>query len=153
GIFNAHRAFSAVSGPSATTPYGAYTPSATNLPSQAAINSVFGAYGVPAGTVPRGQNIGFNPHGTLFYIGNNYKGSTALDFSTIPTLGTYNTGALNFLTIPLTRYSGFGRTEYEVSSHVKAYAQLNYTTYESSTQLAPSPASSSPAGKPLASPP
>jgi outer membrane receptor protein involved in Fe transport len=145
GIMNADRPFSAVSGLSPSTPYGAIDLSG-NSPTQAAIDTAFAAYGVAAGTVPRNKVLGFNPDGkTLFYNGNHYLGSDAIDFGTIKQAGNYNTGALNLLTIPLTRYNAFGRTEYKVRDNVTAYAQFNYTTYESNTQLAPAPAAGSPA--------
>ena len=57
---------------------GTYIPSATNLPNQAVVNTVFGRYGVAPGAVPNARNLGFNDDGTLFaQIGaNNYRGPT-----------------------------------------------------------------------------
>jgi outer membrane receptor protein involved in Fe transport len=142
-VFNANRDFAAVSGASSTTPYGRYDATGTNLPTQAAVNAVFAKYGVAAGTVKAGANLGFNNDGTLFYNGVNYKGSTAIDYATIPVNGTYNTGALNLLQLPLTRYSAYGAAEYEVNAHAEVYGSFNFTHYNSRTVLAPSPAATS----------
>lgn len=149
-IFNGARDFSAVSGASTSTPYGSYNATGTNLPSQAAVDAVFAKYGIAAGTVGRSvSKLGFNNDGTLFAQragAPNYRGNTTSpDFATIPTLGTYNTGAINLLQLPLTRYSVFSRGEYKITPHVKAYVQAAFTNFTATTQLAPSPASGSPA--------
>lgn len=141
-VFNAARDFAAVSGASSTTPYGRYDATGTNLPTQAAMDAVFAKYGIAAGTVKAGANLGFNNDGTLFYNGANYTGSTAIDYATIPVNGTYNTGALNLLQLPLTRYSAYGEAQYEINSHAEAYGSFNFTHYDSRTVLAPSPAAS-----------
>lgn len=147
-IYNGSRAFSAISGPSGTTPYGAIDFGAAR-PTQAAVNAVFGKYGVAAGAVPNSSRLGFNNNGTLFAQragGANYLGDkTSPDFATIPVTGTYNTGAINLLQIPLTRYNAFARAEYRITPHAKAYLQASFTNYTADTQLAPSPAASSPA--------
>ena len=63
---------------------GTYVPSPTNLPQQAVVNSVFGAYGVAPGAVLNSRSLGFNDNGTLFgQIGAiNYQGPTTEYFST-----------------------------------------------------------------------
>ncbi|MEH0199008.1 TonB-dependent receptor [Caulobacter sp. CCNWLY153] len=142
-VYNAARDFAKVSGASSTTPYGRYDATGTNLPSQAAIDAVFAKYGYAAGSVGRSANLGFNDDGTLFYNGVNYTGSDAIDYSTIPVNGTYNTGALNLLQLPLTRYSAYAATEYEVNEHAEVYGSFNFTHYDSRTILAPSPAAGS----------
>ena len=151
-IFNGSRAFSAYSGGSGTYPTGAYTTIGTNLPTAAAVNAVFAKYGVAAGTVaPSITRLGFNNDGTLFSNGIDYKGPTTIDFSTIAAgvgavaTGNYDTGALNYLQLPLTRYNAFARSEYDINSHLKATAQFSFTNYRAQTELAPSPAASSPA--------
>ncbi len=45
---------------------GTYVPSPTNLPQQAVVNSVFGAYGAAPGAVLNSRSLGFNDNGTLF---------------------------------------------------------------------------------------
>lgn len=142
-VYNAARDFAKISGASSTTPYGRYDATGTNLPSQAAIDAVFAKYGYAAGTVGRSANLGFNDDGTLFYNGVNYTGSDAIDYSTIPVNGTYNTGALNLLQLPLTRYSAYAATEYEINEHAEVYGSFNFTHYDSRTILAPSPAAGS----------
>lgn len=139
-VFNASRDFSKISGASSTTPYGRYDATGTNLPSQAAVDAIFAKYGVAAGTVKASANLGFNNDGTLFYNGVNYNGSTAIDYSTIPVNGTYNTGALNLLQLPLTRYTAYAATDYEINAHAQFYGSFNFTHYDSRTVLAPSPA-------------
>ena len=64
---------------------GTYVPSPTNLPQQAVVNSVFGAYGVAPGAVLNSRSLGFNDNGTLFgQIGAfNYQGPTTEYFSTV----------------------------------------------------------------------
>ncbi len=59
-------------GQGANLAYGAYSPgtaplgAAPNLPSQAAINNYFAAYGAPPGAVKNSTSLGFNGNGTLF---------------------------------------------------------------------------------------
>ncbi len=142
-VYNAARDFSKISGASSTTPYGRYDATGTNLPSQSAIDTVFAKYGYAAGTVKASANLGFNNDGTLFYNGTNYKGSTAIDYSTIPVNGTYNTGALNLLQLPLKRYTAYAATDYDINEHAQFYSSFNFTHYDSHTVLAPSPAASS----------
>lgn len=142
-IYNADRDFAKISGASSTTPYGRYDASGTNLPTQAAVDSVFAQYGVAAGTVSRSANLGFNNDDTLFYNGVNYTGSDAIDYSTIPVNGTYNTGALNLMQLPMTRYSAFGAFDYDLTETLQAYGSALFTHYDSRTELAPSPAASS----------
>ena len=145
----------AVSGLSGTRPQGGISFLAANLPSQGAINTLFTGYGVgaaTAATITPGFTFGPNNDGTLFNGAANYRGPTTIDFSTITRLptasngGSYNTGALNYIQLPLTRYNAFGNVEYAITPHVKAYAQFTFTDYTSQTQLAPSPASGNPTG-------
>ncbi len=155
-IYNAARGFSAYSGASGTLPFGSVSTSF----SQAAVDAVFAKYGVAAGTVGKSSKISFNNDGTLFGFATptgatnivNYKGPTSIDYSTITTgkgsvaTGSYNTGALNDLVLPLQRYTAYGRTEYEINRHARVYAQIMFTDYSASEELAPSPASGSPVG-------
>ncbi|HEV2531118.1 TonB-dependent receptor domain-containing protein [Phenylobacterium sp.] len=148
-IFNSARAFSAVSGASGTLPQGVWP---VNGATQAAIDSVFAKYGIAPGTVKSPDKLGFNNDGTLFFNGVNYKGPLTPDFATIPLgvgsvpTGNYNTGVLNELQLPQTRYNVFSRVEYDVTPEIKAYGQAYFTNYTADTELAPSPAASSPTG-------
>lgn len=145
-IKNGARDISSLSGPSSTTPMGAYDTIATNAPTQAAMDAVFAKYGFAAGSVSRTTTrLGFNNDGSLFQNGKNYKGPTTLDYSTIPTTGNYNTGPLNYLVVPLERYNAFARVEHDLLDNMKGYAQFNYVSYQSGALLAPSPAASNPA--------
>ncbi|PXA94819.1 TonB-dependent receptor [Caulobacter sp. D4A] len=139
-VFNSARDFSKVSGLSSTTPYGSYVVDATNAPSQSAVDSVFAQYGVSAGTVSSASSrYGFNNDGTLFTNGVNYTGSTALDSSTLTSSNYYNTGALNLLQLPMSRYSFYTAGTFELTDNVELYGSVNYSHYRSRTQLAPSP--------------
>jgi outer membrane receptor protein involved in Fe transport len=149
-VFQGDREFSQSSlGPdllplgSGTVPDGKYTPTATNLPSQAAIDAAFATYGVAAGTVTPGGNLGFNTDGTLFgFTGTpNYKGEQFVGFN--PASYSYNFAPVNYLQLPLTRrqvaaFGTFNVAEMETAS-VEAYARMIYSTYEASSQLAATP--------------
>ena len=145
----------AVSGLSGTRPQGGISFFGTNLPSQAAITTLFTGYGVAAGTAASiAPSFTFAPNndGTLFNGAANYRGPTTIDFSTLtrtPTAsngGSYNTGALNYIQTPLTRYNAFARAEYAITPHIKAYGQFTFTDTQSAIILAPSPASGNPTG-------
>lgn len=139
----------AVSGLSSFIPSGSFSTTATNLPTQAAINGVFAKYGVAAGTISANSNLGFNTDGTLFRNGVNYKGSTALDFSSIPTStgagpGNYNTGPLSYALLPQKRFSAFSTVDYELTPDLKIYGQFSYADIKTATRLAATPASTNP---------
>ena len=118
----------------------------TNAPSQAALNTVFGAYGAPAGAVPPAAAIGFNPDGTLFSFGRgtaaqpvvNYRGNTN-DPGFNPLSYSYNFGPVNYLQLPLTRRQIAGFATYDVNDTIEAYTRIMYTTYNSDQQLASTP--------------
>ena len=147
----------AVSGLSGTKPQGSASFLASNLPAQTAVTGLFTRYGAAgAASVRNSFSLGFNNDGTLFNGPANYRGPTTIDFSTIPSAGIqsnggfYNTGALNYILLPLTRYNAFSNVEYAITPHIKAYAQFTFTDYTAATQLAPSPASGNPTGSPAA---
>jgi outer membrane receptor protein involved in Fe transport len=148
-IFNGARDFSAISGASSTLPMGTWP---VNGASQAAMDAVFAKYGIAPGTVKNPDKLGFNTDGSLFFNGVNYKGPLTPDFATIPKgvgsvpTGNYNTGILNLLQLPQTRYNTFARVEYEVTPEIKAFGQGYFTNYTADTELAPSPAANSPTG-------
>ncbi len=125
---------------SATIPQGRFDTSTSNLPTIAAIDSVFGQYGIAAGSVGQATNIGFNTDGTLFSI------APALNFTGDPSLLTnpasfnYNFAPVNALQLPLERTSLFLRGSFDLTESVTAYTQLIHTDYDSFSQLAASPA-------------
>lgn len=112
-------------------PTGVYVANG-NPPSQAALDAVFGAYGVAPGLVTGNSGISFNADGTLFSASNgvyNYGGSQGgLLLNTGKQVNNPNV----FLTLqaPLERYTAFGRAEFDVSDTVTLFGQVNYTHYD-----------------------
>ena len=125
-----------------TFPQGLLLVNSSNLPTQAAVNGVFSGYGVAAGTVSRSAQLGFNTDGTLFQSLNNYRGSTSDPFAVLNNTLYSDTGFFNLAQIPLTKYSAFGHGSYELSPHLKLFAEGFYTSYDAAT-LGPPPNSSS----------
>ena len=149
-LYKDARAFAAqASSATATYPGGSYTAGA-NVPSQAAVDAIFG----PGKCAPNGGSggFGFNPDGTLFCTGvagspldvQNYKGP-ASDIATafFPDFFSYNFEPANILVLPMERWNMFGRMELEVSDSFKPYAQFMYTNYNALQELAPTPAGGS----------
>ncbi|MES2262611.1 MAG: TonB-dependent receptor [Pseudomonadota bacterium] len=114
-------------------PQGRYTPSAGNLPGQAALNTLFGGYGSAAPTPT--QALSINRDNTLFSTApaRNLRLTAADGFVMQPG----NTGFV-VATTPhdagtvlnqTRRYNGYGSWDYALPNGIKAYAVLNYTTY------------------------
>lgn len=125
---------------------GRYDRASTNSHTQAAMDQVFARYGAAPGTVPRAQNIGFNADGTLFSIGTgqansvvNFRGDSndpgfnANSFS-------YNFAPTNALSLPVQRWNLAGFLNLKMNDSTEAYAQAFFTTYDTTAQLAPVPA-------------
>ncbi len=130
----------------ATIPDGRYDPTsnaagAANLPSQAALDLVFGGYGVAPGTVARNSTISFNADGTLFTTApvRNFRGEQTPGFSSASY--TFNSADYRYLSLPLERYSVFAQGHYDLNDSVEAYGTASYTTYDVSRQLGPASAS------------
>jgi outer membrane receptor protein involved in Fe transport len=125
---------------------GRYDRASNNLHSQAAMDQVFAQYGAAPGTVPRGQNIGFNADGTLFSIGTglpdsvvNFRGDQdAAGFNS--SSYSYNFAPPNALSLPVNRWNLAGFANLDMSEHTTAYMQAFFTTYDTGTTLAPVPA-------------
>jgi outer membrane receptor protein involved in Fe transport len=120
-------------GVSGTIPFGMFTPGA-NLPSQAAMNDAFAAYGVAAGTVLPSSSIGINPDGTLFSSGrgvHNYRGNLSVLYNNGQAL--LQVPELTYTQIPLERISTFGRATFEATDNIKLFVQGLYTDYTSVT--------------------
>ncbi len=117
----------------------------TNGPTQGALNTVFGQYGVANGAVTPSRSIGFNQDGTLFSMGaggfqvQNFRGDTE-NPGYNPNAYSYNFGPLNYLQLPLTRrqIAGFGRYSL-VEDVAELYSRVSFTTYNSDQQLAATP--------------
>ena len=116
----------------------------SNRPSQAAIDNVFGGYGVAPGAVTTGV-FGVNPDGTLFTpspgAGHdivNYKGP--IDATTIISGNNilYNQGYFYDITGSLERVSVFGKIDYEFSDDVKGFAQILHSRYSTTYRTTPS---------------
>lgn len=129
-------------------PEGAWFPSG-NLPSAAAVNAVFSRYQVPAGAVNPSGTFSFNLDDTLFAVGGaggqfnvqNYRYDQDQNVATnfFPDFYSWNFEPSNLLVLPLERTSLAGSFTFDVSSAVQAFAQVFYTNYSGSTQIAPSP--------------
>lgn len=127
----------------AILPEGWVTFAVANQPSQAAIDAVFGRYGIGAGVVRPANNFGTNADGTLFSTGlvaANYRGPTDSEI-------VFRTGSqiladgrrFKFLQIPLERYSIYSRVNYDLAENVRSYLQVLYTHNTASIQLNPAP--------------
>jgi outer membrane receptor protein involved in Fe transport len=150
------RAFSSqAAGPSSFFPTGAYVVAGPNQPSQAAVNAVFGAYGVAAGAVPRGGGFGgfgFNADGTLFSSGlpnspidvQNFRGSLGEQTSRFPDVYAYNFEPFNKLILPLERRTAALIGDVQLTDGVELYGQALYALYDTETSLAPTPAPTAP---------
>lgn len=142
-IYNADRDFAAISGRSSASPLGNTVFDANNLPSQAAINSYFGRT-----DIAQTGGFGFNNDGTLFaHQGTrNYKSPGGIDHDGFAVPGTdfsYNTGALNYLQLPLERWNAFAAVNYQLSEGVEVYGSLLLADYQSANELAATPAAAS----------
>jgi len=104
-----------------------YVPNAGNLPTQAAINSVFASYGITS-TVGRTLNLGFNNNGTLFTQTGalNYQGPTSGAYRIIGGNVRMPVGSQVQTLNPLERKSVFGKFDYEVTDGITAYGQFMY---------------------------
>lgn len=125
------RAFSNPTGNLASqTMNGYYAPTGSNLPSQAAVDSLFGSYGYAAGTMPRTGNFGVNVDDTLFRSsapGTNYKdfGDPCIVNNGATGFG-YDGQCTNNLQTSLRRYAALARAEYRVTPDVNLFAQFIY---------------------------
>jgi len=141
-IFNSARSFSAISGASGASPLGNTVFDTSNLPTQLAITAA-----VP-GAIP-GETFGFNNNGTVFsYTGRrDFVSPGGITYDGFAQPGpffnpnfVFNTGALNALAVPQTRYNAFAKVDYDINEHITAYADFLFTQYESFQELAASPA-------------
>jgi outer membrane receptor protein involved in Fe transport len=129
-------------------PTGRFAFTGTNLPTQAAVNSLFSSYGV-TGAVNRSGSFGFNDDGSLFAVGaagatydvQNFKGDPSLIATNFyPDFFSYNFEPFNKLIIPQNRFSLGTQGSLAINDKVEAYTRILFTNYNSETALAPSPA-------------
>lgn len=115
-------------------PTGTYNPSATNLPSAAALNALFASYGATGG-IPANTVLGFNNNGSLFTDTNgvrNYLGTTT-GYTQRGTALYYDPNAETRFLAPMERVAGFARADYELNDNVKAFVQGMVTHYTVTT--------------------
>jgi iron complex outermembrane recepter protein len=149
GLIKSQRPFAAIATSTTTfLPEGWYN-TGGNAPTQAAIDTVFGRYGVAPGEVPLANVISFNTDGTLFSTGVfnsprnvqnfRYPVDLAVNLNLFPDFYSYNFDEVNLLVLPLDRTSVMGKVNFEVSPAFEPFAQVGYTRYTSTTALAPTP--------------
>lgn len=112
------------------TGQGTYDPTG-NPPSQAAMNALFGGYG--AAPPPNTSLLGINPDDSLFAATNglaNFKGGLALRPDGQQIAYTLIDSTIQ---TPLERYILFGRSTYEITDDISAYAQVHFVNYTSDT--------------------
>jgi iron complex outermembrane recepter protein len=152
-LIKGQRDFAAVA--TATTSYfpeGTYRPSGTNLPSQAAVDTLYGrsTYGsAAAGTVPNSAAHSFNTDGSLFYPGIfnsprdvrnfRYPIDSGVNTRLFPDVYSYNFDAVNILIMPLERKSVMGKLNYKFANDVEVFGNFANTIYTSTSALAPTP--------------
>lgn len=114
---------------------GTFLPSATNLPSQAAVDAAFP--GQPAGRVSRTNALGFNANGSLFsQVGAyNYTGPTTGDYVTFGNVVRQPVARQQSIDRPLERYNFFAKADYEISDAITLYAQALYTRTDAQTNV------------------
>lgn len=124
---------------------GRVTNAGNNSFSPATMDTVFGRYGAAAGSV-RPQNIGVNADGTVFSMGIGRPG-TVVNFRgdrNDPSFNdasfTYNFAPPNALQMPMKRWNLAGFGNLELSGRTEAYVQAFFTTYDTTSTLAPTPA-------------
>jgi iron complex outermembrane recepter protein len=120
--------------PSSFIGQGTFVPSATNLPNQAAVNSLFANYGV-AGPVSNTLNLGFNDDGTLFSQtgARNYRGPTDDAYALIAGNVRMPVGPQTVIQNPLDRTSIYTKFDYAFTDSVTMYGQFMHVDSEVQT--------------------
>jgi iron complex outermembrane recepter protein len=134
GLKGSERDFFDLVTPSSFIGQGTFVPSATNLPSQAAVNALFGGYGV---TTPVGNtlNLGFNDDGTLFSQtgARNYRGPTDNGYAVISGNVRMPVGPQTIIQNPLDRTSIYSKFDYELTPSLTLYGQFMHVDSEVET--------------------
>jgi iron complex outermembrane receptor protein len=123
GLLGSKRSFFKLVTPSSFIGQDTFVPSATNLPSAAAVTAVFARYG-QAG-VANTLNLGFNNDGTLFTQtgAKNYKGPTDGGYAIIAGNVRMPVGPQTLIQAPLDRKSLFAKGDYELEDPAGQPAQ------------------------------
>lgn len=107
-----------------------------NLPSQAAINTIFARYGAAPGTVSRATPIGVNDDGTLFTTNNpliNYRGQLDERYAFNPNgVLTYNGSLFTPLDTPLDSVGVFAQADMDLADWAEVYSEVSFNRYEAS---------------------
>ncbi len=131
-------------------PYTGFVGPAPNVPTQAAVNSIFTPLGFAPGDVSNLNGIYFNKAATLNQVtmfsvdaglvsGKPAPGYTGTFFPEQKLLnnGDIGSNALNgLLSLPLKRYSMFANAHYDISDHVTFYIQGQFDQNDTRTALA-----------------
>jgi outer membrane receptor protein involved in Fe transport len=122
------RAFFNLAVPSGFIGTSTYVPNAANLPSQAAINSVFSRYGVTT-AVPRTNNLGFNDNGSLFSQSGavNYQGPQNLWYALVGGNVRMPVVPQSDLVNGMRRENFFNKLEYRFTPDLTGYSQILHT--------------------------
>jgi outer membrane receptor protein involved in Fe transport len=132
---------------SSTIRQGRWDAIGSNAPTQAAVDAYFGALDpayVP-GTVTPTKNFGFNPDGSIFATApvTNFTGDTNEPLQPVnPVNYTYNFAPPNYLELPLTRKSFFGKAGFELNDSTEIFVQAMWANYTVDSALASTPATS-----------
>ncbi|PZQ54444.1 MAG: TonB-dependent receptor, partial [Phenylobacterium zucineum] len=132
--FRASRPFFERSGIASALQGGAIVSNASNLPTQAALNSVFQTRYGSATAPARNASFGVNADGTLFTTAApiiNLRYPEGEPYITFENRVSFPLGNTLPLQTPLERYTAFLRGSYEITPDVEAYMQFNYMTYDS----------------------
>ena len=134
GLSGSKRDFFDLVTPSSFIGQGTFVPSATNLPSQAAVNALFAGYGV-AGPVGNTLNLGFNDDGTLFSQtgARNYRGPTDEGYAVIAGNVRMPVGPQTMIQNPLDRTSLYTKFDYEFTPDLVLYGQFMHVDSEVQT--------------------
>ncbi len=125
-LYGKDRSFFNFVTPSSFLGTSTFVPDATNLPTQAAVNTLFASYGTAA--PPRTNNLGFNNDGTLFSQTGaiNYKGQTDGLYAIIAGNVRMPVGRQVIIQNPLNRKSLFAKFDYALTPDITAYGQVLY---------------------------
>ncbi|MEW5688135.1 MAG: TonB-dependent receptor [Pseudomonadota bacterium] len=132
--FRASRPFFERSGIASALQGGAIVSNASNLPTQAALNSIFQTRYGSTTAAARNASLGVNPDGTIFTTAApiiNLRYPEGEPYITFENRVSFPLGNTLPLQTPLERYTAFLRGSYEITPDVEAYMQFNYMTYDS----------------------
>jgi iron complex outermembrane recepter protein len=132
-VYRSERDFFAFSGIASALRGGAFIASATNLPQQSVLNSVFAGYGA-TGTPARNASIGVNADNTLFTTAGpvlNLRYPEGEPYIVFEDRVGFLLGRTYPLQSPIERYTAFVNADYDLNDHVQAYIQYNHMDYDS----------------------